>query len=77
MDSGEQYVSWKALLLAAITVTGIISGIFFTILNIHASQPHTSGVSLREFQRLENSISRLEKKIDDLQDKISSKNRQR
>jgi hypothetical protein len=60
------YVTLKTLLTILGLVTGALTTSGGAALYYHTQQPHTGAAHLRDIERIERSLQRLEDKIDDL-----------
>ncbi len=64
MTARSSSVTWGQLLVVISLCGGLLVSVSGAAWAIHASQPHKGSVSLREFERMDDRLKRIEDKLD-------------
>lgn len=62
--NGLKYVTYKQFIAWMLSSMGVGATLFAIVLNMHSGQPHEDAAHLRDIQRIEQAIDRMEDKLD-------------
>lgn len=57
--NGDRFVTWKAFISTAVTVTVLAGSLAAYMLSAHADQPHSDAATVREMRELRQDIREL------------------